>query len=123
VVVTDENPPVGIDVTRPSIARFYDCWLGGKDSYEADRRFAERLLAVVPDAQAAARANKNFLARAVGFLVEEAGIRQVRCRDCGRSSRARLCGPRAEADTAMDPSLWCDVTKDPYLSCARALLD
>ena len=54
--------------------------------------FAERLLAVVPDAQAAARASKNFLARAVRFLLEEAGIRQVRCRDSGRSSRERLCG-------------------------------
>ena len=92
----------------------------GKDNYEDDRRFAERLLGVVPDAQAAARANKNFLARTVRFLVEEAGTRQVQCRDSGRASRARLCGPRAEADTAMDPSLWCDVTKDPYLSCARA---
>ena len=93
---------------------------GGKDNYEDDRRFAERLLAVVPDAQATARASKNFLARAARFLVEEAGIRQVQCRDSGRSSRARLCGPRAEADTAMDPGLWRDVTKDPYLSCARA---
>lgn len=84
------------------------------------RRFAERLLAVVPDAQAAARANKNFLARAVRFFLEEAAIRQVQCRESGRSSRARLCVPRAEADAAMDPSLWCEVTKDPYLSCARA---
>jgi len=49
--------------------------VGGKDNYEDDRRFAGRLLAVVPDAQAAARANKNFLAGAVRFLVEEAGIR------------------------------------------------
>jgi len=83
VVVTDEKPPVGIDVTRPSIARVYDYWLGGKDNYGDDRRFAKRLLAVVPGAQAAARANKNFLARAVRFLVEEAGIRQVQCRDSG----------------------------------------
>ncbi len=93
---------------------------GGKDHYEDDRRSAERLLAVVPDAQAAARVGKNFLARAVRFLLEEAGISQVRCRDSGRSSRARLCGRRAKADTATDPSLWCDVTKDPYLGCGRA---
>jgi len=76
---------------------------------------------VVPGARAAARAGKNFLARAVRFLLEEAGIGQVRCRDGGRSSRARVCGPRAEADTAVDPGLWCDVTKDPYLSCARGI--
>ena len=25
---------------------------------------------------------------------------------------------RVRFDTAMDPSLWCDLTKDPYLSCA-----
>ncbi len=93
---------------------------GGMDNYEDGRRFAERLLAVVPGAQAAARASKNFLARAVRFLVEEAGIRQVRCRDSGRSSQARLCGLREEPDTAMDPGLWCDVTKDPYLSCGQA---
>jgi hypothetical protein len=86
---------------------------GRQGQPEDDRRFAERLLAVVPDAQAAARASKNFLARAARFLREEAGIGQVQCRDSGRSSRARLCGPRAEADTAMDPSLWCDVTKEP----------
>jgi S-adenosyl methyltransferase len=114
---------VGIDVTRPGIARVCDYWLGGMDNYEDGRRFAERLLAVVPDAQAAARASKSFLARAVGFLIQEAGIRQVRCRDSGRSGRARLGGPRAGAGTAMDPGLWCDVTKDPYLSCARAWLD
>ncbi len=61
--------------------------------------FAERPLAVVPDAQAAARASKNFLARAVRFLLEEAGIRQVRCRDSGRSSGRGFAGPWAEADS------------------------
>jgi hypothetical protein len=35
------------------------------------------LLAVVPDAQAAARANRHFLARALPFAVAEVGVRQV----------------------------------------------
>ncbi len=35
MVVTDENPPEGIDVTRPSIARVYDYWLGGCFLYTA----------------------------------------------------------------------------------------
>jgi hypothetical protein len=26
----NENPPAGIDVTRPSVARVYDYWLGRK---------------------------------------------------------------------------------------------
>ena len=62
---------------RPNVSRIYDHMLGGKDNYEDDRRFTEALLAVVPDAQAAARANRNFLARAVRFAVGEAGIRQL----------------------------------------------
>jgi hypothetical protein len=32
---------------------------------------------VVPDAQAAARANRHFLARALPFAVAEVGVRQV----------------------------------------------
>jgi len=62
---------------RPSVSRIYDHMLGGKDNYEDDRRFTEALLAVVPEAQAAARANRGFLARAVRFAVGEAGIRQL----------------------------------------------
>jgi len=27
---------------------------------------------------------------------------------------------RSSPSAATDPSLWCDVTKDPYLGCARA---
>ena len=46
---------------RPNVSRVHDYLLGGKDNYEEDRRFAENLLAVVPDAQAAARANRHFL--------------------------------------------------------------
>ena len=33
MAVTQENPPAGIDVTRPSVARVYDYWLGGKDNF------------------------------------------------------------------------------------------
>ena len=30
--------PEVIDTTKPSVARVYDCFLGGKDNYEVDRR-------------------------------------------------------------------------------------
>jgi hypothetical protein len=60
----------------PNVARIHNYLLGGKDNYEEDRRVADCLLVVVPDARAAAWANRHFLARAVRFLAAEAGIRQ-----------------------------------------------
>jgi|SRR5271165_2618279 len=44
---------------------------------------------------------------------------QERPRTPSATIQARLCAPQAGADIATDPGLWCDVTKDPYLSCAR----
>ena len=69
-------PPQGLDVTIPNVARIYDWLLDGKDNFAADREAGQRLLAAVPDAAKAARANRAFLGRAVRFLAEEAGIRQ-----------------------------------------------
>jgi len=60
----------------PNVARIHNYLLGGKDNYEEDRQVADCLLAAVPDARAAARANRHFLGRAVRFLAGEAGIRQ-----------------------------------------------
>ena len=60
----------------PNVARIHNFLLGGKDNYAEDRQVADCLLAVVPDARAAARANRHFLGRAVRFLAAEAGIRQ-----------------------------------------------
>jgi hypothetical protein len=58
------------------MARVYDFWLGGKDNFAADRVVAERVAAAYPDVLVAVRAQRAFLARAVHFLVVEAGIRQ-----------------------------------------------
>jgi len=58
------------------MARVYDFWLDGKDNYAADRAVAEQVAAAYPDVRAAVRAQRAFLARAVHFLVTEAGIRQ-----------------------------------------------
>lgn len=62
------------EVAHP--ARVYDCWLGGKDNYEADRRLAAKLVEQAPFILASVRANREFLARAVRHLVREAGITQ-----------------------------------------------
>ena len=48
MVVTDENPPAGIDVTRPSVARVYDYWLGGKNNFASDRDMGGRMAGVNP---------------------------------------------------------------------------
>ncbi len=65
-----------IDTGTPHPARIYDCLLGGKDHFPADRKAAEQILAAVPQAGAMARANRAFLQRAVRFLAAEASIGQ-----------------------------------------------
>lgn len=65
----------GIDTSRPSASRVYDCLLGGGHHFAADRDLAGRLLAVEPRAGEYARVNRAFLHRAVRFLLE-AGVRQ-----------------------------------------------
>ncbi|MBO2461043.1 SAM-dependent methyltransferase [Actinomadura violacea] len=74
--MTEERPsPAGVDLTTPNTARIYDYLLGGKDNYAADREVAEQLLAVIPEAQAAARENHAFIGRAVRHLAGQ-GVRQ-----------------------------------------------
>jgi S-adenosyl methyltransferase len=58
------------------MARVYDFWLGGTDNFAADRAVADQVAAAYPDIRIAVRAQRAFLARAVRFLVAEAGIRQ-----------------------------------------------
>ena len=64
------------DTSTPHIARVYDYWLGGKDNFAADRAAAEQVIATFPDVLVSVRAQRAFLARAVKYLVTEAGIRQ-----------------------------------------------
>ena len=66
----------GINTKVPHPARVYDCWLGGKDNFEADRRAAAEAIAIFPKTVQSARSCRQFLARAVGYLTAEAGIRQ-----------------------------------------------
>jgi hypothetical protein len=75
--VTDQGFPVNeIDTSRPHPARMYDYFLGGWDNYEVDREAAQRVLDVAPDVVLGARANRDFLRRAVRHLVE-GGVRQI----------------------------------------------
>jgi S-adenosyl methyltransferase len=67
------------DVAHP--ARVYDYVRGGKDNFAADRDTADQMAAGVAGGldrvRAAAEANEAFRARAVRYLVAEAGVRQL----------------------------------------------
>src|SRR5689334_16681523 len=65
-----------LDTTVAHPARVYDYFLGGKDNFAADRDAAEAAAAAFPQIAESARAARAFLRRVVGFLAEEAGIRQ-----------------------------------------------
>ncbi|RXS86602.1 SAM-dependent methyltransferase [Streptomyces sp. TM32] len=65
-----------MDTSRPHPARMYDYYLGGWDNYEVDRVAAERVIEVHPQVRLSARANRDFLRRAVRELVA-GGIRQI----------------------------------------------
>ena len=62
--------PVGVDPTRPSIARIYGGFLGGKDLYEVDRKVMSKINDAVPEAVDIARGNRGFLNRACRFLAQ-----------------------------------------------------
>ena len=59
----------------PSAARMYDYYLGGAHNFTADREAAAKVLEIFPDASRIAQANRAFLRRAVGYLLDQ-GIRQ-----------------------------------------------
>jgi SAM-dependent methyltransferase len=68
-----------VDITKPSVARVYDCYLGGKDNFAVDRAVVENTRQVFPADWDAARGgldNRAFLRRVVRHLVIEGGIRQ-----------------------------------------------
>ncbi|WP_030442382.1 SAM-dependent methyltransferase [Actinoplanes subtropicus] len=67
---------MGVDSTRPSVARMYDYYLGGKDNYAVDRAAADAMMASVPESVQMVASNREFLVRAVRYLAAEAGIRQ-----------------------------------------------
>ncbi|MGW6283278.1 SAM-dependent methyltransferase [Kribbella sp. NPDC055071] len=64
----------GIDTTRPSVARVYDYFLGGKDNYESDRELYRQIMKIAPEAPEWARVNRAWLGRMIGWLAGEVGI-------------------------------------------------
>lgn len=111
---------VRFDTSRAHMARVYDFWLDGKDNYAADRAVGEQVAAAYPDIRSAVRAQRAFLARAVHFLVAEAGIRQFLDIGTGLPSANNT---HQVAQRAAPESRVVYVDNDPIvLAHARALL-
>jgi hypothetical protein len=109
-----------LDTSRPSVARMYDYFLGGKDHFEADRVAAAAVLELEPETPLVARRNRAFLRRAVQFLTAEAGITQFL--DIGTGIPTQ--GAVHEVAQAVNPAariVYVD-NDDVVLTHARALL-
>jgi trans-aconitate methyltransferase len=70
------QPPLAHYANVAHVARVYDYLLGGKDNFAVDREAAEQAIAAYPAILRGVRAQRAFLARAVRYLAEQAGIRQ-----------------------------------------------
>src|ERR1700722_5510426 len=67
--------PEGVETDRPSVARLYDFFLGGHHNYAADRELGRQLIQAEPNARMIVRENRDFLGRAVTYLLN-CGVRQ-----------------------------------------------
>lgn len=74
--MTEGLPPPVIDTSVAHSARVWNYLLGGKDNYPVDREAGDQAIALMPDLVDAARADREFLVRAVRHLAGDAGIRQ-----------------------------------------------
>jgi hypothetical protein len=73
--------PAAIDTTRPSHARVYDLFAGGKDNFEVDRAVYNQIQQFAPALPLIVKEQRKWLVRVVRFLVGTAGIDQFL--DCG----------------------------------------
>jgi hypothetical protein len=61
---------------KPSSARVWDYWLGGKDNYAVDRAAGDAFIEKYPDILMIARQSRALLVRVVRHLAGEVGVRQ-----------------------------------------------
>ncbi|MEU8346651.1 SAM-dependent methyltransferase [Spirillospora sp. NPDC048832] len=74
---TSNRSDSSLAFTRPSTARMYNYYLGGKSWFDVDRAAAEAVLRSAPDAGAVARENFLFAGRAAAWAAKTHGIGQV----------------------------------------------
>jgi hypothetical protein len=117
---SDERRDMAFDVSKPNVARVYDYFVGGKDNFAADREFARAAMRIAPKAPLSALNNREFLGRAVRFLVGEAGITQLLDIGSGLPTRGNV----SEAAHAINPDVHVvHVDNDPVVyTHSKALL-
>jgi S-adenosyl methyltransferase len=120
-MANEERTLTGLDYTRPNIARVYDYLIGGKDNSAVDRALGNEVLRLVPDACEYGLANREFLRRAVRYMVAEAGIRQFLDIGSGLPTRGNVHEIAQELDPGARVVY---VDNDPgVIVHARALLE
>jgi SAM-dependent methyltransferase len=70
----DETSELNTGVAHP--ARVYDYLLGGKDNFAVDRAAAEAGIAAAPEVRDIAKANRQFLVRAVRYCAQDLELTQ-----------------------------------------------
>ena len=70
------------DRKKPSIARVYDYWLGGKDNFAADWDLGNQMMSIAPEIPDMVRENRAMLTRAVSWAAAQ-GISQFIDLGCG----------------------------------------
>jgi S-adenosyl methyltransferase len=71
-----QPPESGHDPSVAHSARVWNYWLGGKDNYKIDRVVGAEVAEAFPGIVDIARQVRQFLFRAIRYLVVEAGVRQ-----------------------------------------------
>ena len=89
-----------IDLERPSGARLYDLFLGGKNNFEVERKLFQELVKIAPELPDLARENRRWLAEAVGRMVTDAHIDQFLDLGAGLPDRQNLHEVALRADPA-----------------------
>jgi hypothetical protein len=69
-------PSAATDRTSASVARVYDCFLGGKDNHDVDREVFEQVNRAAPQMARLARDHREWLVRVTRFRTRSAGIDQ-----------------------------------------------
>jgi hypothetical protein len=113
--------PSDIDPNRPSIARVYDYFLGGKQHFAIDRDVGNAIKRTLPEMQQLAESGRITLLRMVRWLVREAGITQIVDLGSGLPTERNVHDVAHEIDPAARVVY---VDNDPMvLAHSRALLD
>jgi S-adenosyl methyltransferase len=115
----DSTGSSSIDTSKPSVARMYDYYLGGKDNFPVDRAAVDQVARAMPEIRELALENRAFLRRAVRYLAGQ-GVRQFIDIGSGLPSQGNV----HEVAQAIDPGTRVVyVDNDPIvLAHGRALL-